>query len=371
MSIEEFYNKWHNGAHHSSGNHKKIRMCNEDSGEIEHTNVVDIWQNGIKPVFRVTLENGYSTKMTKDHLCMTKDGWLTLEQSTGVKVNKNENGVTWNFSPEFAINGAYKVAQLVRSYSKLEKIEFAGYEMTYDLEVAGPYHNFVCDGFIVHNSVNEYSGRYSEMKDIAYFPDPEQVLAQSQTNKQGRDGELDLEVVTEYINKLKDAWHDSYEDYQSFLESDITRELARIGLPLNICTEFYWKMNLHNLMHFLKLRADSHAQYEIRVYAEAMAEIAKEVAPMAMASWENHVKNGMGISANEREFIANGIRVTHQTGIFTDGFLDAMAAMVVEMKWSRPRTREVMIKIADIRGEPHDVWVGKYLDRVVKPAVQK
>src|SRR5438105_88517 len=82
-----------------------LRMCDEESGEIGHTQVVDVWQSGVKPVFRVTLEDGYAIKMTKDHRCLTQSGWMTLSQATGVRL-RDDGGVTWNgAAPALAVNG--------------------------------------------------------------------------------------------------------------------------------------------------------------------------------------------------------------------------------------------------------------------------
>jgi thymidylate synthase (FAD) len=367
----------------------RLRMCDESTGEIRHTTVTDVWLTGIKPVFRVTLENGFVIRMTKDHRCLTESGWKTLEQATSLRL-RPDGGVTWDgAAPQFAINGvaAYqdgdwlaarrseglpiseiaaragtsyhtvrkylkrfglqysstersrlsglvqrgqkrtqarpriyteahlriirqarsgansnfwkggitperaniarwtkeqaprvhakcgyrciicggtdrlhahhvdpvwhdverardpenlvtlctpchttvhrgnlelallaahsagesvtdffdryspttrpsrrrlpRVRRLVRTFSKVSRIELAGEEMTYDLAVAGPYHNFVANGFIVHNSVNEYSGRYSVMPDEFYLPDLDQITAQSAGNRQGGGERLD------------------------------------------------------------------------------------------------------------------------------------------------------------------------------------
>ena len=260
-----------------------LRHCDETTGEIDDTQVLDVWETGVRPVFKVTLANGYSVKMTKDHLCLTSEGWKTLAEATGVHVGIGGSATWREDSPRFAVNGApahrdkdwltarraeglrvqeiadragvsyhtirkalareglqfttteiahlsgatqrgqrrtvarYElspealarrraarsgqasnfcgvtesrqligawttshsrrvhetsqprhpskrrppVRKLVRAWSSVERIDYAGEEMTYDIKVLGPDHNFVANGFIVHNSVNEYSARYS------------------------------------------------------------------------------------------------------------------------------------------------------------------------------------------------------------------
>lgn len=411
----------------------KLRSCDESTGEIIHTNVVDIWESGVKPVFRVTLANGRTLKMSKDHRCLTEQGWLSLEAATGLRLGA-QGGVTWEESaPAFAVNGipAYqdeawlkarrqeglditqiaaragtsyhtirkylkkfsltftsakksrlsglaqrgtrrtfakprkmtplrarefenlltlcsrchdrvhadnlelellsavetgqrlenfwvgkerqprpqskprgRTTRLVRSYSKVVKIELVGEEMTYDLEVSGPYHNFVAEGFIVHNSVNEYSGRYSLMPMLFYTPSAEQLQTQSLTNNQGRSGET---VQAGHYQEAVRRWNEIRERAQSAYEwmtsEEIARELARIDLPLSTYTQWYWKVDLHNLLHFLKLRVDRHAQWEIQEFGRIMAGMLKRVAPLSYEAWIDYDVCGAHMSRMELDVL--------------------------------------------------------------------
>ena len=151
---------------------------------------------------------------------------------------------------------------------------------------------FVARQWIRHltANVNEYSGRYSVMKDEFYVPSADTIHFQSQKNKQGRDEtEVPAETRQQIIDELLSEQTTSYSNYEKFLELNIARELARINLPLSLYTEWYWKIDLHNLFHFLRLRLDEHAQFEIRVYADAMAEITKHVAPIAYEAFEDYI----------------------------------------------------------------------------------
>ncbi len=163
---------------------------------------------------------------------------------------------------------------------------------------------FIARQWIRHRTanVNEYSGRYSEMKDEFYLPDISQIRHQSTLNKQGRADEvLDPETSQEIIDKMQYIQKDLYNNYKEFLDEGLAREIARINLPLSNYTEWYWKIDLHNLFHFLRLRIDSHAQYEIRVYGEAMAEIIKEIVPLAWEAFEDYHLKSMYFSKMELE----------------------------------------------------------------------
>ena len=163
---------------------------------------------------------------------------------------------------------------------------------------------FVARQWVRHRTgrMNEVSGRYSIMKEEFYVPEAEKVAPQSKDNKQGRASEaFDSEIANKIINQLEEGQKSAYENYSELLDAGLAREIARINLPLSLYTEFYWEMDLHNLFHFLKLRLDSHAQYEIRVYAEIMLEMCKKVAPMATESFINHQNNGVNFSGEEMD----------------------------------------------------------------------
>ncbi len=165
---------------------------------------------------------------------------------------------------------------------------------------------FVARQWIRHRTanVNEYSGRYSEMKDEFYVPDPEQVRAQSATNKQGRADESFAPEEAERIRTMMRTTQESlYGEYQDLLETNLAREIARINLPVSNYTEWYWKIDLHNLFHFLRLRIDAHAQYEIRVYGEAMASIVKAAVPLAYEAFEDYIVNSQKFSHQELQVI--------------------------------------------------------------------
>jgi thymidylate synthase (FAD) len=147
---------------------------------------------------------------------------------------------------------------------------------------------FVARQWIRHRtaSVNEYSGRYSLMPLLFYKPELEHFALQSEINNQGRRDEPATKAVydraVEHWEGVRGAASDGY---RWMVQEDVAREIARIDLPLSTYTQWYWKINLHNLFHFLRLRADSHAQWEIQEYARVMAGMMKRVAPLSFEAW--------------------------------------------------------------------------------------
>ncbi len=161
---------------------------------------------------------------------------------------------------------------------------------------------FVARQWIRHRTgrVNEISGRYSVMSDECYLPDKAHINFQSEDNKQGRtDESVPAELADEVLALLREDQKCSYETYQRLLDLGIARELARVDLPLSLYTEWYWQMDLHNLFHFLQLRLDSHAQYEIRVYAQTILDMVRLVCPMATEAFEEHKLGGKTFSKSE------------------------------------------------------------------------
>lgn len=399
----------------------RLRSCDETHETVYHTRIVDVWENGVKPVLEVVFENGSVLKATKDHLCFTDRGWLRLEDalacnaefaSTGksggyesnspvlkeselsseqwravvgmedkyevsslgrvrtlintrntqlelprlkrqtvsdagyavvslsnrgvsrvrfvhhlvleafgtvaregrqachIDHNRQNNRVTNLTWGDAATNSRARMEdgcdqRLTVVYVAVSSWRNAGEEMTYDIEVDGPYHNFQCGGVFVHNSVNEVSGRYSLLPEEYYVPEEENILPQSNTNKQGREEGAKIMTSNSEVRELMDrGGTKAFELYNAFLEIGIARELSRIVLPVSTYTEWYWKIDLHNLFHFLKLRMDSHAQWEIRQYAEEIFKLVKLWVPVAAQAWLDYQYNSVTLSAAQIKLIA-------------------------------------------------------------------
>jgi thymidylate synthase (FAD) len=172
---------------------------------------------------------------------------------------------------------------------------------------------FIARQWIRHRTanVNEYSARYSILDKEFYIPSVENLASQSQVNKQGRAENLSPEEAEKVINILKNDAEQTYRNYEVMLNENsdgetldegsmgIARELARMNLTLNTYTQWYWKIDLNNLLHFLALRADAHAQYEIRVYADIILDIVKKWVPITYEAFEDYRVGGTQLSAKE------------------------------------------------------------------------
>ena len=187
---------------------------------------------------------------------------------------------------------------------------------------------FVARQWIRHRTanVNEYSARYSILDREFYIPAPEHLAAQSTVNNQGRGAVLQGEEAARVLEILKSDAGRAYDNYEAMLSQDgqqgLARELARMNLPANVYTQWYWKVDLHNLFHFLRLRADAHAQYEIRVYADLMCKLVADWVPIAFGAFEDYRMGGMNISAKGVEVIRRrlaGEHVTQETSGMSKG----------------------------------------------------
>jgi thymidylate synthase (FAD) len=166
---------------------------------------------------------------------------------------------------------------------------------------------FVARQWIRHRTanVNEYSARYSIVKDRFYHPTPENVRQQSTSNRQGGEAPTDAATAEEFLAYLDRVERD-YEQYQRFIDKGVAREIARIALPASVYTEWYWKIDLHNLFHFLSLRMDPHAQQEIRDYANAMYALIQPIVPIAAEAFMDYRLDAMHLTRLEIEAIRTG-----------------------------------------------------------------
>ena len=190
---------------------------------------------------------------------------------------------------------------------------------------------FVARQWIRHRTanVNEYSARYSILDREFYIPAPDQLAAQSVVNNQGRGEVLSGAEAARVLDLLREDAMRAYDHYEDMLTPDaeagklgLARELARMNLPANIYTQWYWKIDLHNLFHFLRLRADVHAQYEIRVYAQTMCEIVKDWVPQAYGAFEDYRLGAVSLSAKAKEVLKRrlaGEAVTQETSGMSKG----------------------------------------------------
>ena len=295
----------------------KIRTVNPKTGVVTATKIKRAWKTGMKKVYRIVTEQpfGRSITLTNNHPILTPKGFRSIED--GLSVGD----------------------EIMHTRSRLEKavpakivsITCVGVQPVYDLEVEDPNHTFVAEGIVVHNcelklhvklpifvarqwirhrtaNVNEMSARYSILDNEFYIPAPHDLAAQSQVNNQGRGTVLTGNEAQTVLDMLRDEAARSYSTYEELMREDpeagklgLARELARMNLPTNIYTQWYWKVDLHNLFHFLRLRADAHAQFEIRAYAEVICDIVKSWVPLAYRAFEDYRMNAVTLSSMEIE----------------------------------------------------------------------
>lgn len=193
---------------------------------------------------------------------------------------------------------------------------------------------FVARQLVRHRTqkINELSGRYSVLNDEFYVPEVSRMQKQSSENKQGSGQEL-IDFPEDYLDSMIADQQLAYTSYQGYLDSGMARELSRINLPLSTYTEWYTSIDLHNLFHLLKLRLDPHAQYEIRVIAQAKYDLIKPIVPLACESFQRHVINGRRFSEDEMNIIKELIQ-----DIDLENF-------VQEKKWKKSKIDEFTQKI--------------------------
>ncbi len=176
-------------------------------------------------------------------------------------------------------------------------------------------------------SINEYSGRYSVMTDEFYIPETSRLQAQSIDNKQGSAGQLEGQELEMALNTIKRVSAENYLDYLSLINDPdgrnynlgerqgLARELARMVLPVNNYTELYWKIDLKNLFHYLNLRADSHAQYEIQELANPIGAFVQKICPMAWEAFEDYWKGATTLSRIEKNLLQDVVDYSNQASI--------------------------------------------------------
>jgi len=267
------------------------------------------------------MDEGNLTSLCRScHSLVHRDELKYVEQFGGPPVKAE-----WRKRPRVAWN-KLTISRLVR----IRSLEYVGDKETYDIEVEGPFHNFVANGIITHNSVNEISARYSVLDREFYVPAEDVMGAQDTRNRQGRGGTLPAGRAREIMEILREDALRCYGHYEEFLAGSpanpaqpvppdagapapgepgeskgwaLARELARINLPVGIYTQWYWKTDLHNLLNFLRLRMDAHAQYEIRKYAEVIGNVVREWVPMTWEAFRDYRLEAVTLSRAEAAIV--------------------------------------------------------------------
>jgi thymidylate synthase (FAD) len=210
---------------------------------------------------------------------------------------------------------------------------------------------FIARQWIRHRTanVNEYSGRYSLVPMLFYTPEAEQVQTQSQRNNQGRSGQaVEGQVHADAVRRWNAGRALATETYEWLTGNEVARELARIDLPLSTYTQWYWKIDLHNFLHFLTLRVDGHAQWEIQQFGRVMAGMLKRVAPLSYEAWIDYDVCGAHVSRMELDVLHHLVRpegaATGQGVRGTDVTLDRGALLAHGL--STREADELLVKLS-------------------------
>ena len=202
---------------------------------------------------------------------------------------------------------------------------------------------FVARQWVRHRTanINEYSLRYSEARDDFYFPDLDNIKFQSSINKQGRGKDVSQKIKEKVLKYFKEISKRSFDMYDELNNDGVARELARAILPVNLYTEWYWKNDLHNLLHFIGLRSDSHAQYEIQDYSDAMSLSVKNVAPYAWEAYKDYRISGMYFSKLDQDIFKKNL----PNRILDDIIEDINYQLIATINEIKPRKAEDLFNL--------------------------
>ncbi len=271
-------------------NHWTCQLCHQRRSDLHCHHIVPVWADPSLAKDETNLTTLCSDCHRKIH--GNELAYITILK--GPSVWKR-----WEKRPRQAWN-KLTVARLM----KIVDIQYVGFKMTYDLEVEGPFHNFIANGIVTHNSVNEYSTRYSIAIDAAQTTAPGEWRLQAPGNRQGSAGFVDAKTGEKLSQREAELQKLAREVYEERLAAGVAREQARKDLPLSTYTEAYWKIDLHNLLHFLSLRMDEHAQYEIRRYAEIIGqEIVSRWCPLVWEAFLDYRINALSLTRLESALI--------------------------------------------------------------------
>jgi hypothetical protein len=272
-----------------------VRCYDEDTLDARRARIVDVMESGVKHLIRITTESGRTLRCSVDHAILTPDGWRKAGElaaadavmTAGTPAPPSPDG---NAADQALARGGGGIAAAVPE--RVAAIVQDGEEMTYDLSVAGPWHNFLANGIVVHNSYNEESGRYRELQPVFYVPAQERKLVQ-----QGRPGKYEFVHGTPEQHKsavaaMEESYAQSYAAYQEMLAAGVAREVARATHPVGLFSSMYATCNARSLMHFLGLRTQhelarvqSFPQREIEMVGEKMEAAWAELMPLTHAAF--------------------------------------------------------------------------------------
>jgi thymidylate synthase (FAD) len=339
-SIDELWRMWTVGEREGLRDARsrvcrmRLRVLDESTGAFATGHLTDIIDKGVQPVYTLTLADGKELSVTENHRLLTATGWQRMRAAIGLVGDGDQAEMTrtcslmtngtvvdrdreWRAARRREGKSASAIAHRTRetemAFARVHRhqvglatdieapsrrgftltahpvpvlsIKYIGVRQTYDLSVAGRWHNFVANGVVVHNSFNEFSLRYAKASDDFYLPAPKDVRSQV-----GKPGAYTFEPVTPELAEqtradLQAVYEHAFATYERLVEAGVARELARSALPVGAYTQFYWTLNARSLMNFVSLRNSTFAQLEIRRYAEAVETFLAEKMPVTYAAF--------------------------------------------------------------------------------------
>jgi thymidylate synthase (FAD) len=299
----------------------RLRVLNEQSGEFQVGHIQEILDTGVQPVYELELDDGTRLKATEKHRLLTDQGWRTLREAvrlvgsghaaratrpchvitngdpvdTSCKCLRRGGKLHAHDSDEPRVTRLMSRSEDITSLPDVPRgpgvrlrghpvriitVRYVGLRQTYDLSVSAPWHNFVANGVVVHNSFNEESARYHMLEGDFYVPTSRAVRKQV-----GKPGSYSFEpteeqVAADTIATFERIYGELYREYQGLIDQGVAKELARALLPFGVYTQFYWTLNARSLMNFLSLRNSPNAQFEIRTYAQAVERLFAQRMPV-------------------------------------------------------------------------------------------
>ncbi|HSM37100.1 MAG TPA: FAD-dependent thymidylate synthase [Longimicrobiales bacterium] len=332
--------------------HWTCQLCGQGHPELHCHHVVPIWADPSRAKDTTNL----TTLCGPCHRAISGRELEFVERLGGPPVKAE-----WTPRPRTAWNRVTR-PRLVR----IDRLEYVGRRETFDLEVEGPSHNYVANGIVTHNSINEYSARYSLLPLLFYSPAPEHFSLQSSDNKQGRQAEAAAaELHGQAVRRWETIRKEAGDTYGWLVENDVAREIARIDLPVSTYTQWYWKIDLHNLLHFLTLRIDPHAQYEIRAYAEVIAGMVKRVAPLSYEAWVDYGLGAAALSRMERAALARLAQADGEGGLAASDGVRLSEGDLKDLGLSARERRELAAKLVEPPSRDFELDLSRMRDAAV------
>ena len=298
LPVKDLHRLWYPGGHDREPVRRDyVRCYDERTLRARRAQIVDVMESAVKPLIRITTGSGRVLRCSVDHAILTPDGWRKAgELAEGDAVMAADPAA--RPAEDHQAGGGARQQALGRPGGetavpdRIAAVADDGEEMTYDLAVAGPWHNFLANGIVVHNSYNEESGRYRELQPVFYVPGTERKLVQ-----QGRPGKYEFvhgsaDQHKAVVAAMEESYAQSYAAYQEMLAAGVAREVARATLPVGLFSSMYATCNARSLMHFLGLRTQhelarvpSFPQREIEMVGEKMEAAWAELMPLTHAAF--------------------------------------------------------------------------------------